>query len=239
MVKKFNNLEELNESAAELFVRAANDAVAEKGHFTVVLTGGSSPVGLYHLLATPYYKEQVLWEQVYVFWCDERWVPLTDERNNARMAFETLLDHVPIQKDHVYPMWSDDVAAEDYAMVYERLLQRHLGAEGEFDLVLLGMGADGHTASWFPNTKVLHERTKWVDAYYLDSQEMYRITLTVPTVNRAKQIAVITYGAGKSEALFQVLEGEKDFKKYPAQLIDGEGKDVIWLVDEAAARLLS
>lgn len=239
MVKTFNNLDELNDSAAQLFVRAVNDGIAAKGHFTVALTGGASPVGLYQLLASPHYKKQVLWEHVYVFWGDERWVPLTDERSNARMAFETLLDHVPVRKDHIYPMWSDDVAAEDYAEVYEQLLQRHLGTEGEFDLVLLGMGADGHTASWFPGTKVLHEQTKWVDAYYLDSQEMYRITLTVPTVNRAKQIAVITYGIGKSEALFQVLEGKDDFEKYPAQLIDREGKDVIWLVDEAAASLLS
>lgn len=239
MVRVFNNLEELNKSAAQLFVRAAADAIAKKGYFTVALTGGSSPVGLYRLLASPLYKEQVLWEQVYVFWGDERWVPLTDERSNARMAFETLLNHVPVKEDRVHPMWADGVSAAGYAVVYEQLLQRHLGTEGEFDLVLLGMGADGHTASWFPGTAVLHERTKWVDAYYLAPQEMQRITLTVPTVNRAKQIAVIAYGPDKADALFQVLEGKENIEKYPAQLIDKKEHDITWLVDDAAARLLS
>lgn len=239
MVKIFDSLDELNKSAAQLFVRAADEAIAKKGYFTVALTGGSSPVELYRLLATSPYKEQVLWEQVYVFWGDERWVPFTDERSNTRMTFETLLNHVPVQEDHVYPMWADGFDAEAYATVYEQLLQQHLGTGGEFDLVLLGMGADGHTASWFPGTAVLHERTKWVDAYYLAPQEMHRITLTVPVVNRAKQIAVIAYGANKAEALFQVLEGEKDVEKYPAQLIDKKDNNITWLVDDQAARLLS
>ena len=235
-VKQFAAVAELNNMAAELFVNAAERAIAEKGHFTVALTGGSSPVGLHRLLAASPYRERVNWEQVYVFWGDERWVPLTDERSNAKMSFETLLDEVPVPREQIFPMWSADLPAEDYAVEYERLLKRYLGDEGVFDLVLLGMGPDGHTASWFPGTAVLQERAKWVDAYYLPSQEMYRMTLTVSLVNRARQVAVIAFGANKAEALYQVLEGAPNPELYPAQLIDAD--DVTWLVDVAAAAKL-
>lgn len=236
-IKQFADIAELNVSAAQLFIRAAEQAIAKKGHFTVALTGGSSPIGLHQLLATSSYREQVAWEHVYVFWGDERWVPLSDDRSNAKMSFETLLNHVPVPHSQIFPMWSDDLSAAAYAVEYERLLKRYLGNDGVFDLILLGMGGDGHTASWFPGTAVLQERVKWVDAYYLPSQEMYRITLTVPLVNRAKQLAVIVYGDGKAEALHQVLEGPSNPALYPAQLIDAD--HVTWFVDQAAAAKLT
>ncbi|WP_353181466.1 6-phosphogluconolactonase [Parapedobacter lycopersici] len=236
-IKQFSTIPELNLDLAALFAQAAKQAIAEKGHFTVALTGGSSPVGLYELLAKTPYREQVAWEHVYVFWGDERWVPLTDSRSNAKMSFETLLNHVPVPDEQVFPMWSDELDAIEFAVAYERLLKRYLGDEGVFDLILLGMGADGHTASWFPGTAVLDERAKWVDAYYLPSQEMYRVTLTVSLVNHAKQIAVVAYGANKAEALHQVLEGATNPQVYPAQLIDA--RDVTWFVDQAAASKLT
>ncbi len=239
MVNVFSDLQELNERAAQLFVRAAQEAIIQKGHFTVALTGGSSPLGLYHLLATVPYREQIQWEHVYVFWGDERWVPLDDDRSNARMAFETLLDHVSIPSEHIFPMWGEGTPPEEFARQYEQSLRLHLHPEGVFDLILLGMGADGHTASWFPHTEVLHEHTKWVTAYYLEPQEMYRITLTIPLVNRAKQLAVITYGESKAEALAEVLEGERNPEKYPAQLLNPTDGELIWFVDEAAASKLT
>jgi len=238
-IQQFNTIEELNIGAAKLWIDTAAQAISEKGRFIVALTGGSSPIGLYRLLATSPYREQVKWENVYVFWGDERWVPLSDNRSNARMSFETLLDHVPIPDDQVFPMWSADLSAGDFALEYERVLRHHLGTEGTFDLILLGMGHDGHTASWFPGTAVLKERTKWVDAYYLPPQEMYRVTFTVPLVNRAKRIAVIAYGTNKAEALHQVLEGEPNPVTYPAQLLDANDKEVIWFVDRAAAAKLN
>lgn len=238
-IEQFDDLTELNLKASRFFVQAAIQAIAEKGRFIVALTGGSSPVELYRLLASSPYREQVSWNDVYVFWGDERWVPLDDERSNARMSFETLLDHVPIPKGQIFPMWSDELSPSDFALEYERLLKQHLGTEGSFDLILLGMGNDGHTASWFPGTAVLEERTKWVEAYYLAPQEMYRITLTVPLINQAKQIAVIAYGANKAEALYQVLEGESNPEKYPAQLLDANDKEVMWFVDRAAASKLT
>ena len=235
MIRKFDDLKQLDGEVAQLFVQVAQDAIAKNGRFIVALTGGSSPIGLYRLLATPPYRDQVQWEQVYVFWGDERWVPLDDERSNARMASETLLAHVPIPKEQVFPMWADGISPEEFAREYERSLKLHLQRDGRFDLVLLGMGGDGHTASWFPHTGVLHEYDKWVAAYYLHAQDMYRITLTVPLVNRAANVAVVAYGANKADALYEVMRGERNFERYPAQLIDTDGERVTWFVDEAAA----
>ncbi|WP_353196025.1 6-phosphogluconolactonase [Parapedobacter defluvii] len=235
MIRKFNDLQQLNTEAAQLFVQASQHAIAQRGRFAVALTGGTSPEGLYRLLASSPYREQVQWEQVDIFWGDERWVPLDDERSNARMAHETLLSHVPVPQSQIFPMWADGVSPEEFAQQYEQTLRDHLNADGCFDLILLGMGADGHTASWFPHTKVLHEHNKWVAAYYLDAQDMYRITLTIPLVNRANQIAVIAYGNNKADALYEVLKGARNSEQYPAQLIDLSGDRVTWLVDEAAA----
>ncbi len=237
MVKKYNDLKQLNEEAVQLFIQTAREAIENKGRFTVALTGGSSPVELYKLLATAPYRDEVQWEKVFVFWGDERWVPLADDRSNARMAFETLLNHVHIPKEQIFPMWADGMSPADFAHVYEDTLRSHLQPPGRFDLVLLGMGADGHTASWFPKTGVLHEYDKWVAAYFLDAQDMYRITLTMPLVNQAAKVAVIAYGANKAEALYEVLRGERNIEQYPAQLIDtSEEGRVTWFVDEAAAQ---
>ena len=238
MVKKFENLQQLNEQAAKLFVEAAQAAIAAHGRFTVALTGGSSPADLYRLLASSPYREQVQWEQVYIFWGDERWVPLDDDLSNARMAFETLLSHIPVPQSQIFPMWAEGVSPEEYARNYEELLRQHLDPEGCFDLILLGMGADGHTASWFPGTGVLQEYDKWVTAYYLHAQDMYRITLTVPLINKAKQIAVIAYGAGKADALYEVMKGERNIELYPAQLLPTADNQITWFVDEAAAAKL-
>lgn len=235
MIKKFDDLQQLNTAAAQLFVQIAQAAISERGRFTVALTGGTSPAGLYRLLASSPYRDQVQWEQVYIFWGDERWVPLDDEQSNARMAFETLLSHIPVPPSQIFPMWADGVSPDEFARKYEQSLRLHLHREGRFDLILLGMGADGHTASWFPHTGVLHEYDKWVAAYYLHAQDMYRITLTVPLVNRANQIAVIAYGANKADALYEVLQGARNSEHYPAQLIHMADDRITWFVDEAAA----
>jgi len=238
MVKKFETLQQLNEEAAQLFVNAAQAAIATRGRFTVALTGGSSPAELYRLLASSPYREQIQWEQVYIFWGDERWVPLDDELSNARMAMETLLSHVPVPESQIFPMWAEGVSPDEFAHTYEQSLRHYLGPDGHFDLVLLGMGGDGHTASWFPHTGVLHEYEKWVAAYYLHAQDMYRITLTVPLVTRARQLAVIAYGSGKADALYEVLQGERNIEKYPAQLLPTADDQITWFVDTAAAARL-
>ena len=240
MLQIFEDKDQLSKEAAELFVQKAQEAVRNTGRFTVALTGGSSPVQLYELLAQQPYIEQVPWRQTYVFWGDERWVPLTDERSNARMALETFLNKVPVPPAQIYPMWLDGTEPGEFAKKYEQLLQQHFGQEApRFDLILLGMGDDGHTASLFPGTEVLHEESRWVQAYYLEPQSMYRITLTAPLINQAKTICFLTFGSNKAPALFEVLEGERDPEKYPSQLIQPEQGEVIWFVDEAAASRLT
>ncbi|KAA5542345.1 6-phosphogluconolactonase [Adhaeribacter rhizoryzae] len=238
MIQIFKDTQQLSQAAADLFVQAANEAVQEKGRFTVALTGGSSPIQMHQFLAQSPYREQVPWEQTYIFWGDERWVPLTDEQSNAKMALETLLNHVPIPKNQIFPMWGKQ-EPEIFAQQYEETLRQHLGqTEPSFDLILLGMGDDGHTASLFPGTAVLQEKEKWVVAYYLEPKQIYRITLTAPLINQAKKVVFITYGEKKADALYEVLEGRRNPEQYPSQLIQPQN-EAIWLVDEAAYRRLS
>lgn len=239
MIQVFDSTLELSKAAAEQFILAAREAVAKNGRFSVALTGGSSPLHLYQLLAQSPYRERVPWSQTYVFWGDERWVPLTDEQSNAKMAFENLLNHVPIPKDQIYPMW-DEQEPEEFADEYEALLRDHFNlSTSSFDLILLGMGDDGHTASLFPGTDVLEEQERWVQAYYLEPQSMYRITLTAPIINKAKKIIFITFGEKKAEALHQVLEGQYNPEQYPAQLIKPQNGEVLWLVGKGSSRLLA
>lgn len=203
--------------------------------FTWVVTGGNSPKLLYELLAATPYKERIDWKKLHIFWGDERAVPFTDNRNNARMTFEQLLNHVPVVKEQVHIMRTD-LAPEAAAADYEQILHRYFRAEGPtFDLVLNGMGDDGHTLSLFPHTAVIHETEAWVKAYYLAPQEMYRITLTAPIVNRARQVAFLTFGNNKAHALQQVLKGDRNVDQYPSQLIQPVSGELHWFVDEAAA----
>jgi 6-phosphogluconolactonase len=239
MITIYKDTEALSQAAAALFVKAAQESVDKNGRFTVALTGGSSPVRLYALLAQSPYREQVPWKQTYVFWGDERWVPLTDTRSNAKMAIDTLLQHVPVPEDQVYPMWGSG-EPEEFAQQYEQVLQKHFHQQApQFDLILLGMGDDGHTASLFPGTEVLQEPSRWVRAYYLTPQAMYRITLTALLINQARHIVFLTFGANKADALYEVQEGAPNPEKYPSQLIQPKPGEVQWLVDEAAAARLT
>ncbi|OKL40460.1 6-phosphogluconolactonase [Pontibacter flavimaris] len=238
MVTIFKDTSYLSQRAAELFVDAAQEAVQKNGRFIVALTGGSSPKELYQLLAKAPYKDQVPWEQTYIFWGDERWVPLTDDRSNFKMAKELLLDKVPVPQEQVFPMWAD-MEPETYALKYEQFLKDLFKDQAPaFDLILLGMGDDGHTASLFPHTGVLQEQEKWVDAYYLKPQSMHRITLTAPLLNQAKRILFMTFGENKARALHEVLEGARNPQEFPSQLISPEHGEIYWFVDDKAASRL-
>lgn len=235
MIQIYNNTEEINTAAAALFVSAAQKAIAEKGKFTVVLTGGSSPAGIYKLLASDDYKTKIDWSKVYIFWGDERWVPLNDDLSNAKMSYAALLSHVPIPKANIFEMYKDGVTPEDYAITYENSIREVLGNEGKFDLILLGMGDDGHTASLFPNQAVLEEQNKWVSAYYLEPQKMHRITLTAPLINKAEKIVVVAFGEKKTHALKEVTTGTYNPTLYPMQLIKPVSGELLFLVDKVAA----
>ncbi|MEZ0183125.1 6-phosphogluconolactonase [Flavobacterium oncorhynchi] len=235
MIQIYNNTEEINIAAADLFITAAQKAIAEKDKFTVVLTGGSSPAGVYKLLASDDYKTKIDWNKVFVFWGDERWVPLNDDLSNAKMSYAALLSHVPIPAENIFEMYKDNVTPEDYAVTYEQSIRTVLGDEGKFDLILLGMGDDGHTASLFPGQAVLQEQNKWVDAYYLEPQKMFRITLTAPLINKAEKIIVIAFGEKKAPALKEVTTGEYNPTTYPMQLIKPVSGELLFLVDKSAA----
>ncbi|MEG1227600.1 MAG: 6-phosphogluconolactonase [Flavobacterium sp.] len=235
MIQIYNNTEEINIAAADLFIAAAQKAIAKKDKFTVVLTGGSSPAGVYKLLASDDYKNKIDWSKVFVFWGDERWVPLNDDLSNAKMSYAALLSHVPIPAENIFEMYKDNVTPEDYAAAYEQSIRTVLGNEGKFDLILLGMGDDGHTASLFPGQAVLEEQNKWVDAYYLEPQKMFRITLTAPLINKAEKIIVIAFGEKKAPALKEVTTGEYNPTTYPMQLIKPVSGELLFLVDKSAA----
>lgn len=235
MIQIYNTIEEINVKAATIFTEAAQKAIAEKGQFTAVLTGGSSPAGIYKLLASDAYKTKIDWSKVFIFWGDERWVPLNDDLSNAKMSYATLLSHVPIPSENIFEMYQDGVTPEDYAITYEQTIRKILGEEGKFDLILLGMGDDGHTASLFPGQAVLEEQNKWVDAYYLEPQKMHRITLTAPLINKAEKIIVIAFGEKKAHALKEVTTGDYNPSMYPMQLIKPVSGQILFLVDKSAA----
>jgi 6-phosphogluconolactonase len=216
----FDDLDKLYIKAADTFVDLSKKSIQKHNRFVAALSGGSSPKAIFKLLASEEYAQKIEWNKVYFFWVDERWVPLDDDKSNARMTFETLLDKVTVNKDQIFPMYKDGILPEDYAKEYEQQIRNVLGNDGVFDFILLGMGDDGHTASLFPGEAVLDEKEKWVDAYYLKPQEMFRITLTAPVINKAENILVVAFGESKKHALNEVLNGEYNPKLYPMQLID-------------------
>ena len=235
--------QEFNQSIADWMVQCIADTLKIQNRFTLVLSGGNTPKGLYELLSASPYREKIDWGKIHIFWGDERDVPFSDDRNNAKMAYETLLNHVPIPATQIHVMQTENIAPEKSAAEYEKILQQYFPTSDSrlptFDLVLLGMGDDGHTLSLFPGTAIVHEEQAWAKAYYLEAQKMYRITLTKAIVNKSKHIAFLTTGANKARALKEVLEGQYNPDLYPSQEIKPENGELHWFVDEAAAALLS
>ncbi|UMQ42256.1 6-phosphogluconolactonase [Chryseobacterium sp. Y16C] len=229
----FNNLDVLYKKAADTFVELSKKAIQKHDKFVVALSGGSSPKAIFSLLASPEYADKIIWNKIYFFWVDERWVSLEDEKSNFKMTLEALLDKVPVNENQIFPMYKDGIEPEDYAKEYEDQIRNVLGADGIFDFILLGMGDDGHTASLFPGEKILQEKEKWVDAYYLKPQEMFRITLTEPIINKAENILIITFGKSKKHALNEVLNGTYNPELYPLQLIEKKAGVQIFTDKEA------
>ncbi|MBC9934814.1 6-phosphogluconolactonase [Chitinophaga qingshengii] len=226
---------QLSENVAAWISNYIQEVLQDQEKFTFVLSGGSTPKQLYALLAKAPYAEILPWEKIHFFWGDERAVPFEDERNNARMAFDVLLDKVPVKPENIHVMRTD-IAPEQAAVEYEQILRKYFKDEElTFDLVLLGMGDDGHTLSLFPGTAVVHEEEAWVKAFFLPAQDMYRITLTAPIVNDAACVLFLTTGANKALTLKSVIEGTFDADKYPSQLIRPQDGELHWFVDEAAA----
>jgi 6-phosphogluconolactonase len=223
----------LAQSLAGLVGDAAQTAIAARGRFNLVLAGGSTPKAAYALLAAPPVRDALDWTKVHFFFGDERCVPPDDDQSNYKMARETLLAPLGIAESHAFRMRGEDepqAAALDYAA----LLRRELGAEPVFDLVMLGMGPDGHTASLFPGTDPLLDDDLLVKAPFVAKFESYRITLTPRAINAAREVAIATAGPEKTAALTAVLEGPRDPVKFPIQIVRPAGR-LVWLVDRVAA----
>jgi 6-phosphogluconolactonase len=244
-INVFPDLERLSSAAAELVAGLAAKAIAERGRFTVALAGGSTPEPLYARLAASPLAERVDWSRVLLLFGDERCVPPEDARSNFHLARTALLGHAPIPAANVYRMRGEDdpdQAAADYARVLERILggQHSAGgppAEG-LDLVLLGMGDNGHTASLFPGLPAVTERTRWVMAQYVEVAGMWRITLTPVVLNAARNVLFLVAGEAKAEALERVLEGPYQPVVLPAQVVRPTHGQLQWLLDAAAAARL-
>lgn len=240
----YNDVEALSEAAAQEFLCCAEQAIEARGRFTIALSGGSTPKRLYHLLATKPYRDRVDWGRVEIFWGDERCVPPDHSDSNYRMAREAMLAHLPIPDDHIHRMEGErpdlDAAARDYQAIIARVFGVEANAEPPaFDLVLLGMGPDGHTASLFPGTQALNERKAWVVANPVPQLHTTRLTLTLPILNRAREVLFLVAGADKAERWAEVLGPSYDSAPHlPAQLIRPTGT-LKWFADFAAAdRLL-
>lgn len=232
--------EAVSATAAGDFVGLAREAVARRGSFTVALSGGSTPRRLYQLLAEAPYRNQVAWERVEFFWGDERAVPPDHPDSNYQLAAAALLSKLDVPPERIHRIQAEradrDAAARDYQVEIARVFG--VAAEDPppaLDLVLLGLGDDGHTASLFPYSEGLRERRRWVVRHFVERLGAERITLTLPILNRAKEIRFLVAGAEKAPALRAVLEGPRDPERLPAQLVQPEAGRLIWLVDQAAA----
>lgn len=234
----FPTPEALGEAAARHIIELAKHYIQKNGRFTISLSGGSTPERLFKLLSQSLYVEQMPWQNTYFFWGDERCVPLDDERNNAHQAIKLLFSKINIPADNIFRIPTNlppTQAAEQYEQTIKEFF---VNAQPRFDLMLLGMGDDGHTASLFPGTEVLHETKHLVKAIYIDKVSMHRITMTVPLINQSHHIIFLVTGSGKAETLKTVLQGDSQPELYPAQLIQPEDGTLLWMVDEAATALL-
>ncbi len=220
---------------ADLFVRCGQDAIAARGRFDVSLAGGTTPTAAYELLGTPEYASELDWNKVEVYFGDERCVPPDHEQSNYKMAKDAFLERVGIPGANVHRIAGEDDPV-DAAAAYRAELISRLGEEPRFDLVMLGMGPDGHTASLFPGTDPLEADEMLVRAVYSTSQKQWRITLTPRVLNGARTVVFAVAGAGKASMLKQVREGPYEPMKRPSQIIAPRDGRLIWLVDREAAR---
>ncbi len=232
--------QELSAAAAEEVVRAANQAVAERGRFTIALSGGSTPRNLFNLLATNA-KATLPWDRTFFFWSDERHVGPDDPDSNYRMANEAMLSKVPVAAGNVFRIGAENPDAAAAAQQYEQTIRKFFHIDSgfpQFDLILLGMGPDGHTASLFPGTAALQEKSKLVVANWVEKLKTHRLTFTLPLLNAAREVAFLVSGTDKASVLKTVLEENAPGEQYPSKLVNPAGK-LIWFLDRAAASALA
>jgi len=239
-IETYADLDTLSQQAAQYTVRVANQAIVDHGRFNIALAGGSTPKKLYALLAAEPYRSQIDWRLVEVFWGDERCVPPNDPESNFRMAQEELLSKVPILAGHIHRMPAEQPDHQAAAQAYEDEIRRGFitGGIPDFDLIQLGLGPEGHTASLFPHQASLHEQLRLVMPVTTPKPPPDRLTFTPPLLNAAHNVLFLVAGAEKADAVHAILEGDYQPDEYPAQIVRPLNGEVTWMLDAAAASKL-
>lgn len=232
----YKDAEETTIALADWIVSLIQKTLEVKERFTIALAGGETPKKLYQALASDRYRKKINWNKLHVFWGDERVVPFDDKRNNAKMAYDNLLSMVNIPLEQVHKIWTD-IIPEVSAKQYEKILHQYFDdKQTTFDLVLLGMGDDGHTLSLFPGSEILHDTNAWVNAVH-SKEKGERITLMPAVVNASAARAFLVTGENKAKVLQEII-AQPGQHNYPAQLIQPLNNELHWFVDEEAAKYL-
>jgi 6-phosphogluconolactonase len=234
-VRVFHDLIELSHAAAELIASLSYKCIASHGRFVVALSGGSTPHLLYSLLGSPWYQNNIDWSRVYIFWADERCVPTGHPESNYRFAHNAFLSRVPLPAQNIHRIRGEDEPRKA-AEAYEDDLRISFSGTGAivFDLIILGVGEDGHTASLFPGSPVLDERTRTAVPVYLEEPKISRVTLTLPVLNHAAQVLFLASGRAKAGVVHEIVD-DVNSKKYPAGLVQPLQGSVVWMIDREAA----
>ncbi len=224
---KYNSYELLSQAAAHFFTTACNLSIAQHGKFIVALSGGNTPKRMYQLLAKADFSNNIDWKKVFIFFSDERYVPHSDKESNFKMAAAALLDHIPIPRKNIFAIPVSSTPEKDAAS-YEQDIKKTAGTNGPaFDLVILGLGNDGHTASLFPDNKILSEKKRLVKEVYQPGKGA-RISFTLPLINQSKQILFLVSGPEKAPILKKIFSPGKTKSKLPVQLIKG---NMLWMIN--------
>jgi 6-phosphogluconolactonase len=230
----------ISQHAAEYIMRIARESLDLHGRFTFALTGGTTPGEVYSLLGSEPIRSQIDWQLVHIFWGDERCVPHNNPESNFYLAQEVLLNNVAIPKSQIHPVPADQIDRDAASQTYAVEMQHVFGTNGipSFDLIHLGMGPEGHTASLFPHQSSLHEKHRLVIPVSVPKPPPDRLTFTPPLLNAAKNVLFLVAGSEKADALHAVLEGEYQPDEYPAQIVRPANGEVVWMLDKAAAQKL-
>jgi 6-phosphogluconolactonase len=234
----YPDIDTLSHDAAQHIVRIANESIATYGRFTMALSGGTTPRKTYELLGSEPYSRQINWTLVHIFWGDERCVPPESPDSNYRMAHEALLSKIPIPAVQVHRMLANKPDRDAASQEYVEEMQRVFATDDipSFDLIQLGMGPEGHTASLFPHQEALHEERRLVMPVSVPKPPPDRLTFTPPLLNAARNTLFLVTGSDKADALHAVLEGSYQPDEYPAQIVRPPNGEVVWMVDTAAAQ---
>lgn len=219
------------------FIKTANDAIQDHNAFYVALSGGSTPKAIFQLLASDEFQDQINWQKVWLFWSDERAVPPTHPDSNYKMALDSGLDSLGIPHTQIFRMMAEN-EIEHHAHDYERLINLHI-PNCQFDLIMLGMGEDGHTASLFPHTHALHSKNQLVVPNYLPKKDVWRMTLTYHCIHMAKNVTIYVLGSSKADMVKTALNGPINPDEIPIQKIGTDNNPCLWILDLSSSKLIN